>query len=132
MNRDSADTPYKPDVDLHIAQDTIHVILLDQRRQNQLPDCPVMFQMQQVNCRNWVVKVKSKPYARTNAGRRKSETTWIVLPIQGQLAVPTQQDPQRQDIEDPICTHVPDERGQTQEQALLTMQTGQHLTSAAL
>ena len=124
--------PCKPDVDLHIAQDTIHVILLDQRRQNPQPDCRVMFQMQHVHYWNWVVKVKSKPYARTNAGRRKSETTWIVLPTQGQLAVLAQQGPQKQDIEDPICTHVPDERGPTQEQALLTMQTGQHLTLAAL
>ena len=71
------------------------MILLDQRRQNQLPDCLVMFQMQRVKYRNWVVKVKSKPYARTNAGRRKSETTWIVPPIQGQLAVLTQQGPQK-------------------------------------
>ena len=108
------------------------MILLDQRRQNQVPDCLVMFQMQQVNCRNWFVQVKSKPYARTNAGRRKSETTCIVLTTQGQLAVLSQQGPHKQDIEDPIFTHVPDERGQTQEQALLTMQTGQHLTSAAL
>ena len=108
------------------------MILLDQRRQNQLPDCLVMFQMQMASCRNWVVKVKSRPYARTNAGRRKSETTWIVLPIQEQLAALTQQDPQKQDIEDLICIHVPDERGPTQEQAPLKMQTGQHLTSAAL
>ena len=119
MNRDSADTPYKPDVDLHIAQDTIHVILLDQRRQNQLPDCLVMFQMQTESCRNWVVKVKSKPYVRTNAGRRKSVTIWTVLLIQEQPAALTQQDPQKQGTEDLIYSRVPDERGPTQEQAPL-------------
>ena len=128
MNRDSADTPYKPDVDLHIAQDTIHVILLDQRRQNQLPDCLVMFQMQMASCRNWVVKVKSRPYARTNAGRRKPETIWTVLLIQEQPAALTQQDPQKQGTEDLICSRVPDERGPTQEPVRLPMQTGQHLT----
>ena len=91
-----------------------------------------MFQMQRVSCRNWVVQVKSRPYARTNAGGQKSETTWIVLPIREQLAALTQQDPQKQDIEDLICTHAPDERGPTHEQALPTMQSGQHLTLAEL
>jgi hypothetical protein len=52
-----------------------------------------MFQMQMVSCRNWVVKVKSRPYARTNAGRRKSETIWTVLLIQEQPAALTRQDP---------------------------------------
>ena len=124
--------PCRPDEDLHTVWVITHGTPLGQRRQNQLLDCLVMFQMQRVNCKNWVVKVKNKPYARTNAGRLKSEMTWIVPPIQVQQAVLIRQGPLQQDIEDLTFTHVPDERGPTLEQALLITQIGQHSTMAEL
>ena len=75
-----------PDVDLHIAWVITHGTPLGQRQQNQLLDCLVTFQMQRVNCRSWIVQVKSMPYARTNAGRLKSEMIWIDPQIQEQQA----------------------------------------------
>ena len=121
-----------PDVDLHIAWAITHGTPLGQRQQNQLLDCLVTFQMQRVTCKSWVVKVKNMPDARTNAGRLKSEMIWIDPPIQEQQAVLIQQVPLKQDIGDLTYTHVPDEHGPTLEQALLIIQTGQHLILAEL
>ena len=132
MNQDNADMQCIPDVDLHIAWAITHGTPLGQRQQNQLLDCLVTFQMQRVNCKNWVVKVKNMPYARTNAGRLKSEMIWIDPPIQEQQAVLIRQVPLKQDIGDLTYTHVPDEHGPTLEQALLIIQTGQHLILAEL
>ena len=121
-----------PDVDLHIAWAITHGTPLGQRQQNQLLDCLVTFQMQRVNCKSWVVKVKNVPYSRTNAGRLKSEMIWTDPPIQEQQAVLNRQVPLKQDIGDLTYTHVPDEHGPTLEQALLIIQTGQHLILAEL
>ena len=141
MNQDNAETQCIPDVDLHFAWAITHGAPPGQRQQNQLLDHLVTVQMQRVNCKNWVVKVKNMLYARTNAGRLKSERDmlsqlplmiWVDPPIQEQQAVLIRQAPLKQDIGDLTYTHVSDEHGPILEQALLIVQIGQHLTLAEL
>ncbi|MFM7982656.1 MAG: hypothetical protein ACKPKO_25370, partial [Candidatus Fonsibacter sp.] len=96
MSQVSVDMQCMLDVDSHIVWAITCGTLRGPHLRSLRQGCLAMSQTQQASCKSWVAKEKNKQFVWTNAGRRKSESsfhrqllmqTWVDHPTQARRVV---------------------------------------------